>query len=186
MVSTYPSSARFRSGDGGLGEVLHAADIAVGIAGSQGKFAAFAPDRDIPALFRNSASEALVGHLDFPRDVLFSPKRGVATLLRVNRMERYTLRVVDFGQGASRKVRRPVVPASYSECAFTNKPPNLSDGGLRAPYTEDCPNKFEPPRTFTPCKAATLGDAMGSCLSEPERIVMKLRVNRGHSSAQQL
>ena len=39
-VTTYPSQARFRFGDGGLGEVRHAADTPVGIAGNQGMFRA--------------------------------------------------------------------------------------------------------------------------------------------------
>ena len=39
---------------------------------------------------------------------------------------------------------------------------------------------------FSSCKALTLGDAMEGCLSDPEKITLKLRVNWGPASAQQL
>ena len=48
-VSTDPPKARFRFGDGRLGEVRLAADIPVGLAGEKRKFAAFARDAAIPA-----------------------------------------------------------------------------------------------------------------------------------------
>ena len=48
-VSTYPSSARFRFGDGRLGDVRRAADIPVGVAGGEGASTAFVLDVDIPA-----------------------------------------------------------------------------------------------------------------------------------------
>ena len=66
-VTAYPSQARFRFGDGRLGEVRHEANVPVGIAGSKNMFTAFVPDEDIPALLRKGAMEALGGHLDFSR-----------------------------------------------------------------------------------------------------------------------
>ena len=69
-VSTYHSKARFRFGDGRLGEVRHAADILVGVAADKGKFAAFALDADIPAFLRKGAIEALGWQLEFPRGSL--------------------------------------------------------------------------------------------------------------------
>ena len=57
-VTTYPSQARFRFGDGRLGEVRHAAAISVG-------FTAFVLGGGVPALLRKGAMEALGGQLDF-------------------------------------------------------------------------------------------------------------------------
>ena len=54
-VSTYSSTARPRFGDGRLGEVRHAADTTVGIAGHKDKFAACALDTGTPALLREGA-----------------------------------------------------------------------------------------------------------------------------------
>ena len=48
-VSTYPTSARFRFGDGRVGDVRHSADIAGGFAGNEGESAAFALEADMPA-----------------------------------------------------------------------------------------------------------------------------------------
>ena len=52
QLSTYPGCARFKFGDGRLGEVRCAADNPVGIAGTTGKLTAFATEADIPALLR--------------------------------------------------------------------------------------------------------------------------------------
>ena len=46
-VTTYPAQATFRFGDGGTGEVSHAADIPVGAAGVKGEFTAFVSESDI-------------------------------------------------------------------------------------------------------------------------------------------
>ena len=75
-VSTYPSSALLRSGDGRLNEVRHAAHIPPSIAGNKGKFAAFVLDADIPALLRKGAMEAMSGQLDFSRDVSVLRNKG--------------------------------------------------------------------------------------------------------------
>ena len=60
-ATTFPSEARFRFGDGRLGEVRHEADISLGGAGNRGKFTAFAPEANIPAFSRKGAMEALGG-----------------------------------------------------------------------------------------------------------------------------
>ena len=132
-VSTYPSSARFRFGDGCHGEVRHPADSPPGIARHTGKFPAFALDADFPALLRKGAMVALGGQLDFPRDVLILRGHGNAIPLRVNRMGHYILSVVDFREDASGKVRGPVVSAPYFAWAFVNKRPILPNGGLHLP-----------------------------------------------------
>ena len=51
-VVSYPAHALFKFGDGRTGEVCHATDITVGVAGVKGTFTAFALDSDIPALLR--------------------------------------------------------------------------------------------------------------------------------------
>ena len=66
-VATYPSKARFRFGDGRLGEVRYAADIPAGIAGNRGVSTAFVLDADIPALSCRGSMEALGGQLGFFR-----------------------------------------------------------------------------------------------------------------------
>ena len=66
----YPSNARFKFGDGRMGEVKHAADIKVGIAGCKGTFTAFVLDADIPALLRKGALDALGAQLNFEKDTL--------------------------------------------------------------------------------------------------------------------
>ena len=69
-VSTYQAHATFKFGDGRTGEVCHAADITVGVAGIKGVFTAFVLDSDIPALLSKGALETLQGRLDFARHTL--------------------------------------------------------------------------------------------------------------------
>ena len=126
-VSTYPLAARIRFGDGRLGEVRHAADTPLGTAENRGKFSASVLDADFPALSRKGSMEALAGQLDFPRDAPALRKQGATIPLRVNRMGRYFLTVVDFSKDESREVRGPVVLASDFEWAV---------GGLRLPMGE--------------------------------------------------
>ena len=64
-VNPYPTMARFTFGDRRVGEVRHAAEIKVGIAGRRGAFAACVLDADIPTLLRRGALEAIGGQLDF-------------------------------------------------------------------------------------------------------------------------
>ena len=80
-VSTYTSSARFRFGEGSAGEVRHAADIPVVIAGSRGKFPAFMADADFAALLRTGAVELLGRQLEFSRDMLTLRRHGEGTTL---------------------------------------------------------------------------------------------------------
>ena len=94
-VSTFPPSARFRFGDGRVGEVPHAADIPAGAAGSKGEFVAFGLEADIPAFSRKGALEALGGDLDFSRDISTLLKQRAEILLRVSRTGHYISRGVD-------------------------------------------------------------------------------------------
>ena len=57
----------------------------------------------------------------------------------------------------------------------------MSNGGTHLPYTEAGPYCFG-----RACKAATLGCATGGYLSDPEKIIMKLRENWAYASAQHL
>ena len=74
---SYPSNAGFKLGDGRIGEVKHAADIRVGIAGCKGAFAAFVLGAAIPAFLSKGASEAWGAQLDFEKDTLSRVRRGV-------------------------------------------------------------------------------------------------------------
>ena len=100
-VFTCSSKATFRLGGRRLGEVRHAADIPVGIAGNKGKFAAFALNADIPALLRKGAMEALGGQLDFLRGSLVLRRQGVEIPLAVNRAGHYILSVVELRKDPS-------------------------------------------------------------------------------------
>ena len=97
QVSTYPTSARSKFGDRRLGNVRHAADINVGIAGRRGAFAAFALEANLPALLRGGALEALGGQSDFARVVLTIQSHGADIPLYGNVMGRYILAAVASG-----------------------------------------------------------------------------------------
>ena len=45
---------------------------------------------------------------------------------------------------------------------------------------------FTPPRTSSGCTAATLGDARHGTLSDPQKIIMKLHLNWGDASDQEI
>ena len=62
----------------------------------------------------------------------------------------------------------------------------MSDGGLHLPYTPDDPYHLGTPLTSAACRAVAFGDAEDGRLTEPRKISMKLHVNWGHASAQQL
>ena len=64
--------------------------------------------------------------------------------------------------------------------------PDLPDGGFHLPLVETGLLRFAPPREFSVCSAATLGDARGDSISDPGKIVMEPHVNSGHESATQL
>ena len=58
--------------------------------------------------------------------------------------------------------------------------------GLRPPYEEDGLYRFEPPHTFSACRAVTLGGAMDGRPPDPEKIILKLSAKWVRASAQQL
>ena len=91
----------------------HAAEIPAGVAGFSGKFTAFVVGADIPALLRKGAKEELGWQLDFSRDPLVFLKHGAKIPIRVNRMGRYFLSVVDFGKDATWRVCCPAASASF-------------------------------------------------------------------------
>ena len=64
--------------------------------------------------------------------------------------------------------------------------PTLPNGSLRLPCGEDGLYQFDPPRTFSACKAGTWEAALHGRLSDSRTIITKLRVNWGHASAHQL
>ena len=115
----------------------------------------------------------------------FSRRRGAQIPLRVNRVGHYILSVVDFRRDPSRIA--PECPeASASFLHFVHERPDVSDGGLHLLNTPDGLYRCETPPTFATCKAVTLGNVGGGSLTDPEKIAMKLHVNWGHASAQQL
>ena len=140
----YPSSARYKFGDGRIGEVEHESDIEVGNAGRRGAFTAFALDAEIPALLRKGALGALGAQLDFEKDTLSCWR----VPLRVNAMGRYVVSVVELG-------RRPHVAASYFEWSFVEELPDLTDGGLHLPLVGSGLFRFSPPSEFSACTAVT-------------------------------
>ena len=81
-VASYPAHAIFKFGGGRIGEVCHAADITVGVAGVKGAFTAFVLDSDIPALLSKGASENLRGRLDFAQHTLTVGTTGKVTPCR--------------------------------------------------------------------------------------------------------
>ena len=185
-AAPYPSPGRFKFGDGRAGEVKRAVDIMVGNTGREGAFAALALDAEIPTFLRKGALEALGDQLDFENDVLSPWRHGVRGPLNANEMGHYVLSVVEFSKGPPRSDRRPILAASCFEWPFLGKRPDLSGGGLHLPLVVNGLLRFVPPKDFSACTAATLGDAWGDSTSDPEKIITKLHVNGGHASATQL
>ena len=97
-VSTYQAHATFKFGDGRTGEVCHAADIAVGVAGIKGVFTAFVLDSDAPALLSEGGLETLQGCLDFVRHTLTLGTNGRVTPPQMSEVGQYILSVADFSQ----------------------------------------------------------------------------------------
>ena len=95
-VTAYAACARYKFGDGRLGEVRRAADISAGIAGSRGKFAPSATEKDISALLRRGALGGLGGRSNPFRDISSLRKQGEAIPLKVHQMGHYVLRVIAF------------------------------------------------------------------------------------------
>ena len=119
-----PSSERFKSGDGRVGEVKHEVDFKGGTVGRKGASTASALDAEIPAFLRKESLEALGAQLDFEKDVLSSMRHGVMAPLRVNEMGHYISSVVEFGKGRPRSDRRPNLAASYFEWRSSEKRPD--------------------------------------------------------------
>ena len=166
-VTTYPSKARSRFADGRLGEVRHAADIPVAIAGYRGMRTAFVLEADIPALLRKGAMEAIGGQLDFLHGSFNLRRRGAQIPPRVNRAGRCILSEVDFRRGPSRRASN-CPEASASSLPLARKFPDLPDGGLHLPCAPDGLYRF---------------GARDGCLTDPKKIVMKLHVSSGHAPA---
>ena len=141
---------------------------------------------EIPALLRKGALDALGDPLDFEKDALSPTRHGVMAPLQVNEAGDYILSVVEFGTGPPRSDRRPSLAASYFEWSFSEERPDLSDGGLHLPHVESGHLRFVPPIEFSASTAATSGDARDDGSSDPEKINLKLRVNWGLASANQL
>ena len=85
-VASYPAHAMFKFGGGRIGEVCHAADITVGVAGFKGTFTAFVLDSDIPALLSKGALESLRGRLDFAQHTLTLGTKGKVIPLQMSDM----------------------------------------------------------------------------------------------------
>ena len=92
-------------------------------------------------------------------------------------MGRYILRAVNFDGRREGLERGRDSPAPMTECDCTRKRPNLENGGIRLPFTEDVMCSFSPPRTFSANNPVTLDDARNGTLSDLTEIIMKLHVN---------
>ena len=76
--------------------------------------------------------------------------------------------------------------ASYFEWPLLQKRPDLSNGELHLPSTDDWQLRFVPPVDFSPSTAVTHGDARDEGVSDHREIVMELRGNWGQAAARQL
>merc|ERR1712016_341107 len=85
----------FKFGGGRIGEVCHAADITVGVAGFEGTITAFVLDSDIPALLSKGALESLRGRLDFAQHTLTLGATGKVIPLQMSDVGHYILSVAD-------------------------------------------------------------------------------------------
>ena len=154
-VLTYPPSARFRFGNGRLGEVRHPAGISAGIPVRKGEFTVFVLDAGIPTLLRKGALEILEGQPDYTRGISTLHKQRVSIIPKENNMGRLILIVVDFGAG----------PPRYRECPEVQR--RLLNGPLRTnvpiyPMAE-CASRARK-------MAVTKGDATGARLSARRRL----------------
>ena len=173
-VRLYPSAARFKFGDGKIGEVRFAANIVVGIAGCKGTFTAFVTDAEIPALLCKGALEALGAQLDFANDTMWLGRHGICVPLGLNAMGHYVMSEAEFDTGRPKRTRDPSFPASYFEWSLMDKRPDLSDGGLHLPLKESGLLRFATPKKFVACTAATHREAQDEGAADPKEIIMKL------------
>ena len=149
-VSTYQAHATFKFGDGRTGEVYRAADIAVGVAGIKGVFAAFVLDSDIPAQLSKGALDTLRGGSDFARRTLTLGTNGNVIPQQMSEVGHYILSAADFPQ--------PTYSASLFHWAPKNRETRLRglmrNGGFRwveepqAPARSG-PDVFTPPQLFS-------------------------------------
>ena len=118
----------------------------------------------------------------------FSPclDLGADAPLKVNGMGQNAMSAAPSGQERSLLGNGSTRSVSPSEWGASMRRRNLSNGGLRFPYAEDGPYQSDPPSTSSACGAVALGLAARSCLSDPKKITMDLRVFCGHTSAQHL
>ena len=99
-VSTYQARATFEFCDGRTGEVCHAADITVAVAGTQGMFTAFVLGSDIPALLSKGALETSQGRLDFARHAPTLGAKGQVIPLQMSDAVHDFMSEADFPQPA--------------------------------------------------------------------------------------
>ena len=186
-VVSYPAHAMFKFGDGRLGEVCHAADITVGVAGVKGTFTAFVLDSDIPALLSKGALESLQGCLDFAQRTLTLGRSGKVIPLQMSDMGHYILSVADFPNRLHSASLLHWTPLDQS----TRLMDLMRNGGFRWAEESEQPSihsaaLFQTPQLFSACKAVTLRDAGNADVSDPSKVIMKLHVNWGHASATQI
>ena len=120
---------------------------------------------------------ALAPESDFAREALAIRNHGVDIPLKVGETGHYAPSVVAFGRGPPCVDRGPKLAESYFAWAVAEKRPDLRNGGLRLPVTEDGLYRFEPPRVFPACTAAAPGDARDESASDPRTTITKLHVN---------
>ena len=98
-------------------------------------------------------------------------------------MGHYILGVADFDGRRGGRGRSPTCPAPMVGWACARKRPNPE---FVLPARRLVRAVLPPRRTFTARKAATSGDARDGTLSGPNKIIMKLHVNWGRFSAQEI
>ena len=128
--------------------------ISVGIAGNRARPTAFVLEAD------EEPWELRLGSWKSPVIFFTLPRQGVDNHLKLNEMGGNVLSVASSGQENLKSAKGPTLSASYREWACVEKRPNLPNGGLRLPSKEDGLSQFDPPRTFSTCKAVTLGNAL--------------------------
>ena len=111
---------------------------------------------------------------------------GVDIPLKVNEIGRYVPRVVASGEWPSCADRGPKLAALYFEWALLENRPDLSNGGLHLPVSEDGLYRFGPTRVFSASTAVALGGALDGCASGPRKVITELHVNWRHTLANQL
>ena len=109
-----------------------------------------------------------------------------ASVLRKQELRYLVLSAGSLGKERQKSVLGQTHPASYSVWANSKKRPNSANGGLRLPYGEPGLYQFGSPHTLWACREVKLGDATDTCSSDAKEIILKLHVNRGHTTAHQL